>query len=168
VLVTVGGEDVHGLLRPLMRTARRAFSGARVVGVCGTRSSDSSVEDDIRYAPADYADLVGSADVIVCGGGQTLVEAAATGTPAAALVLGDDQRPQLRAVARAGACVEAGSWDAAAEVRERQLESALSSLCDPAARKRMSRNGRALVDGLGAGRVAEAIAALARRREACA
>jgi UDP-2,4-diacetamido-2,4,6-trideoxy-beta-L-altropyranose hydrolase len=167
VLVTVGGEDVHGLLRPLMRAARRAFDDARVVGVCGSPVLDAAAGEDIRFAPPDYVELVRSSDVMICGGGQTLIEAAATGTPAAALALGDDQRPQLRAVALAGACVDAGAWDMPDDVRERKLDAALWSLRDVSVRTRLSRKGRALVDDDGAARVARALVALAKRREAC-
>jgi len=166
VLVTVGGEDVHGLLRRLMRSARLAFTDAQIIGVCGEPAHDTDPGADIRYAPADYGDLVRSADVMLCGGGQTLVEAAATGTPAAALVLGEDQRPQLRAVASAGACLDAGAWNMPADVREQQLQSALTSIRDVTVRTLMSRRGRALVDHCGASRIAAAIAALASRREA--
>ena len=164
VLVTVGGEDVHGLLRPLMASARSVFADARIIGVCGTQSAEPRpVSEDIRYAPPDYPDLVRSADVIVCGGGQTLVEAAATGTPAAALLLGDDQLPQLRAVAAALACIDAGSWEMPAAIRETNVRSVLHTLRDVSVRARMSGCGRALVDGQGAERVAGAIASLARR-----
>jgi len=167
VLVTVGGEDVHGLLPTLMRAARIAFVDAEVMGICGEPGRDPAAGEDIRYSPPDYADLVRSADAMICGAGQTLVEAAATGTPAAALALGEDQRPQLRAVAGAGACVDAGAWDRPADVRERQLESALSELRDVNVRKTLSRNGRAVVDAAGAARIAAALVALAKRREAC-
>jgi spore coat polysaccharide biosynthesis predicted glycosyltransferase SpsG len=166
VLVTVGGEDVHGLLRRLMRSARLAFTDAQIIGVCGEPARDTDPVEDIRHAPVDYADLVRSADVMVCGGGQTLVEAAATGTPAAALVLGEDQRPQLRAVASAGACLDAGAWNMPPDAREQQLQSALTSIRDVTVRTLMSRRGRALVDHCGASRIAAAIAALASRREA--
>jgi spore coat polysaccharide biosynthesis predicted glycosyltransferase SpsG len=166
VLVTVGGEDVHRLLRPLMEAARNAFADAHVIGVCGQRGANASADENVRYAPSDYVELVRSSDVMICGGGQTLIEAAATGTPAAALVLGDDQRPQLRAVAKAGACIEAGAWNMSADRREEKLRSALSSLRDASHRARLSRNGRALIDDAGAARVAGAIIALAARREA--
>jgi spore coat polysaccharide biosynthesis predicted glycosyltransferase SpsG len=167
VLVTVGGEDVHGLLPGLMRVGRIAFADAQVIGVCGEPGRGAAAGEDIRYSPADYADLVRTADVMICGGGQTLVEAAATGMPAAALALGDDQRPQLGAVAGADACIDAGAWDMPADARERRLQSALSALGDVNIRKKLSRNGRALVDGAGAARIAEAMMALAKRREAC-
>jgi len=167
-IVTVGGEDVHGLLGPLMRSVRIAFPDVEVIGVCGEPAKGGApAGEDIRSAPSDYAELVRSADVMICGAGQTLVEAAATGTPSVALALGEDQRPQLRAIAAAGACLDAGAWDMPWDVREHHLQSALSALHDVNVRRTLSRNGRSLVDGAGAARIADALIALAERREAC-
>jgi spore coat polysaccharide biosynthesis predicted glycosyltransferase SpsG len=112
---------------------------------------------EVRHAPPDYADLVRGADVIVCGGGQSLIEAAAAGTPAAAIVLGDDQRPQRAAVIAAGAAVDGGDWRLAAAERDARLGDALELLRPRAARVCMSARGRALVDGAGAERIARGI-----------
>jgi spore coat polysaccharide biosynthesis predicted glycosyltransferase SpsG len=160
VLVTAGGEDVHDLLGLLMASASIVFGGARVVGVCAT-APRSAVAGDLRIAPRDYPELVRAADVIVCGGGQTLIEAIATGTPAAALLLGSDQHPQLSAITAAGAAVAAGSWDTDRGRLDRQLRTALEGLRDRAVRAELSRRGRSLIDGEGAARVAAAVLRLA-------
>jgi UDP-2,4-diacetamido-2,4,6-trideoxy-beta-L-altropyranose hydrolase len=165
VLVTVGGEDVHNLLAGLMSACEAVFTGAVVTGVCGTRRAapDAQPAKTILYAPPDYVDLVRRADVVLCGAGQSLIEAAATGTPAAALLLGADQRPQLTAIAAAGACVEAGSWEMTPAEREGCVRLALERLRPAAARSEMSRRGRSLVDGGGAMRVAAEILRLAQQ-----
>jgi UDP-2,4-diacetamido-2,4,6-trideoxy-beta-L-altropyranose hydrolase len=167
VLVTVGGEDVHGLLEGFMTLAAAVCERARIVGVVGAalaatggdRAAASRPSDrcEVKYGPADYADLVCEADVIVCGGGQSLIEAVAAGTPAAAVLLGDDQRPQRAAVIAAGAAVDGGDWRLAARERDARLRDALALLRPADRRAWLSARGRSLVDGLGAERIADAI-----------
>jgi spore coat polysaccharide biosynthesis predicted glycosyltransferase SpsG len=164
VVVTLGGEDVHGLLGPCMRMAAGRHERARIIGIAGSprdlEAPGLSVRQErceVRHAPPDYADLVRAADVIVCGGGQTLVEAAAAGTPAVAIVLGDDQRPQRAAVIAAGAALDGGDWRLPPGERDARLRHALDLLGPADARARLSECGSALVDGRGAQRLAEGI-----------
>ena len=158
VLVTVGGEDE---LRRLPRLAGIAASAcplaritvvARIAEPAGAAWPDRC---DARYAPADYPELVRHADVIICGGGQSLIESAAVGTPAAALLLGNDQYRQREAMIAAGAAVDGGDWRA--NDAEADLRRALDVLRDAGSRARISSCGRALVDGRGADRLADEI-----------
>lgn len=161
VVVTVGGEDVHGLLLSFMKIAVEVWAGASVVGVVGGGSAPYEgvlpPRCEVRRAPGDYPELVRRADVIVCGGGQSLIEAAAVGTPAAAVLLGDDQQRQRAAVIAAGAAVDGGEWRLDADARSARLREALETLRPADTRARMSARGRALVDGVGAQRIAKAI-----------
>jgi spore coat polysaccharide biosynthesis predicted glycosyltransferase SpsG len=141
----------------LARIAATAFPLAHVtvVGRDGPTSVAWPDRCDVRQAPADYPDLVRHADVIICGGGQSLIEAAAVGTPAAALLLGDDQFRQRAAMIAAGAAADGGDWRTTNA--DAELQGALESLRDAGSRTRMSSRGRALVDGRGADRLAAEI-----------
>ena len=169
VLVTVGGGDPDDLTSRLVGWAAQALGAVEqdiVVGPFTTRSRALRVAVDaaggrvaIHEDPKDVASLMLSADVALCGGGQTTYELAATGTPAVAIRLADNQTLNLTALAEAGTLVwvgDAGDADLGARIGR-----ALADLAADAERRaRMSRQGQTLVDGRGAGRVAREIAAL--------
>jgi UDP-N-acetylglucosamine:LPS N-acetylglucosamine transferase len=152
-----------------MAVARDVCGEASVIGVSGSPGRAHPGEGDgadIRYAPPDYAELVRHADVVVCGAGQTLIETAATGTPAVAVLLGDDQRRQWAAVSAAGACAAAGSWEMAAAELDAGVREALMKLQPREVRLAMANRARHLVDGSGAARIAAEIVRLADARAA--
>ncbi|MGH9340941.1 MAG: hypothetical protein ACRD1R_15435, partial [Acidobacteriota bacterium] len=79
---------------------------------------------------------------------------AATGTPAIAVRTGDNQSPQLKALAERETLIWAG------DARDRNLKDSIFQSVDllahnPARRARLSKQGRAVVDGRGASRVAK-------------
>jgi spore coat polysaccharide biosynthesis predicted glycosyltransferase SpsG len=166
VVATAGGEDVHGRLRLMVEAALTAFPEARVraASVPGAVLDGLPPRVDVTAAGSRLAACLQTADVVVCGGGQTLVEAAALGTPAAAMVLGEDQRSQHGAMVAAGAALDAGSWDQPLERQRAALAAALAVMAAGAVRSAMSQRGRALVDGNGAARVASALAGVAAGR----
>jgi UDP-2,4-diacetamido-2,4,6-trideoxy-beta-L-altropyranose hydrolase len=169
ILVTVGGGDPDDLTSRLVGWAAQALGAVRqdvVVGPFTTRSRALQVAVDaaggrvvIHEDPKDVAALMLSADLALCGGGQTTYELAATGTPALAIRLADNQTLNLTSLAEAGTLAWVGdAGDAGLGTR---VGSALRDLAGEAKRRaRMSRQGQALVDGRGAGRVAREIAAL--------
>lgn len=158
VLVTAGGEDVHGLLGTFAQAAYDSYPEAAVTAVTGGGTvAPLPARVAVRTAPPDYPRLVSGADVIVCGAGQALVEAAAAGTPAVAVLLGPDQRHQHAAVLHAGACVDGGAWTLDRARHLEVLRGALAQIGGAERRAGMSRRGRALVDGRGAARIADAI-----------
>jgi spore coat polysaccharide biosynthesis predicted glycosyltransferase SpsG len=166
VVATVGGEDVHGCLRQMVEASLAAFPGATVRAVRVRGASLEGLPAHVDVSPADsrFGASLQAADVVVCGGGQTLVEAAALGTPAAAMLLGEDQRSQHRAVVAAGAAVDAGSWEQPRERQRAMLAGALTAIAPREVRRAMSESGRALIDGGGAARVAAALAGVAAGR----
>ena len=95
------------------------------------------------------------AAVAVVSGGVTLLEACASGTPAVAVAVVPAQRRAIRAVVRARAAVTVGErrrHDADAAARIAELVVRL--LDRPLWQRSLSLNGRRLVDGRGAVRVA--------------
>jgi len=169
VLVTVGGGDPDDLTSRLVGWTARALSAVEqdvIVGPFTARSAALQVAVEaaegrvvLHEDPKDIAALMLSADLAVCGGGQTTYELAATGTPALAIRLADNQTLNLTSLTQAGTLAwvgDAGDADLGA-----RFGAALADLAgDATGRARMSRQGQALVDGRGAGRVAREIAAL--------
>jgi spore coat polysaccharide biosynthesis predicted glycosyltransferase SpsG len=89
------------------------------------------------------------ADLAVSAAGQTLFELAATGAPTLAIAVADNQRPQLEALGAAGVVIP---------VTAETLAPRLATVAeDRAMRQALAERGQALVDGLGADRVAHAI-----------
>ena len=107
---------------------------------------------DIQCVPSvsDMAAAMMDCDLAVTGGGTILYELAATGTPAVTMPAVKHQEIISTAFARIGTVMDVGAKpgmeDAAAAVEKISTDFNL--------RERMSREGRGLVDGLGAGRVA--------------
>jgi len=95
-------------------------------------------------------------DVAIAGGGQTTYELAATGTPAVAIRLADNQSGNLQGLSAKDALEWVG--DVQDGDTESRVIGTLRNLAEHAdKRARMSQAGRALVDGGGADRVAQAV-----------
>jgi len=169
VLVTVGGGDPDDLTSRLVGWTARALGAVDqdvIVGPFTARSEALRIAVEtaagrvaLHEDPKDITALMLGADIALCGGGQTTYELAATGTPALAIRLADNQTLNLTSLEEAETLAwvgDAGDADLGARVG-----AALADLAGDATRRaRMSRQGQALVDGRGAGRVAREIAAL--------
>lgn len=111
------------------------------------------------------AELVAAADVAVGAGGGSVWERACLGLPTLLLILADNQRPMARKLEAAGAVV---ALDVGGAGLDEAFDRALASLLsDAALRSRLANASRNLCDGRGAGRVAEAILALAAESGPC-
>lgn len=165
VLLILGGATPAPLTGTLARAARRALPDAQldvVVGPAGDAPSVVAAELDgvcgvtIHHSPESIRPLMLESDLAVTGGGVTVFELAATGTPGVGVEIAPNQAPNLAGMAQAGALVAAGR--ASDGNLGAAVEKALARLAaNPEERERMSRRGRELVDGRGAARVAEAI-----------
>jgi UDP-2,4-diacetamido-2,4,6-trideoxy-beta-L-altropyranose hydrolase len=175
VLVTTGGTDVSGWIVRLARIVLATLPDATVDVIVGPCFASSAIDAlgrmaataplVLHHAPPDICRLMASADVAVTGGGQTLFELAAAGTPVVAVALADNQRDNIAGLASAGALAAAG--EAGDDGTERCIADALAALAgDPEWRSTMSRAARAAVDGRGASRVAECLSQLANMRHA--
>jgi spore coat polysaccharide biosynthesis predicted glycosyltransferase SpsG len=153
ILVSTGGGDPGGAGARLALEARRALPAARVALVRGPYADPSTPPGiDAVAQPESLAAELLRADIAVCGAGQTMLEACASGTPTVAVALADDQRGQGEEAAELGAVrfvTEAGVGDAVAE------------LAGVVARRELGSRAREVVDGQGALRIARRIAALA-------
>src|SRR6266850_2077722 len=172
-LVTIGGADPGRLVAPLVRWAVAGLgaitldvvAGPLVDDVAAVRAAVGAVAARVvlHESPKHLRDLMLAADLAVTGGGQTVYELAATGTPMAAtgtpmvaIGLAANQMPNVDAMRATGALAYAGDVHDAA--LGPGLVATLAALAaDPGRRADMSRRGRALVDGRGAPRVARAL-----------
>ena len=103
----------------------------------------------VHRGPRSLRDLLRKADLAVTGGGMTLYECLASGTPVVGLCLADNQRANVDELCAAGVIL--------GEVPS--LEAALRHAAgDLALRRALSVRGRRLVDGRGASRVADEVA----------
>jgi len=159
VLVTTGGGATGALGASLAGVLVTRDIAANVRVVVDADATDRLVPPATAIPPQDsLIDELREADLAVCGGGQTSLEAAALGIPTVALVLADNQRGQASQLAAAGASRVIDPPDPFAAA------TAVAELLDAAARRiEMARAARRAVDGRGAARVAEAILRLVRR-----
>ena len=108
----------------------------------------------------EVATLMQAADMAVGAGGSATWERCALGLPTLAVVVADNQRSTIAGLADAGVLL---AVDAAARGFEIALEAAFDRLADPGLRARLQSASRAVCDGQGAARVAEALLALCAR-----
>lgn len=161
VLITLGGADPGHATPHVVAAVREALPDADLDVVLGPFFAPASRPTAQRRVSMhegleNLSTLMAQADLAVTAGGQTTYELAATGLPAVALCIADNQRPNLDALVRQGTLIEAPAAEPSA------IAGALQRLAaDIDARRRMSIAGRALVDGRGAVRAAAAIAGVA-------
>jgi spore coat polysaccharide biosynthesis predicted glycosyltransferase SpsG len=140
-----------------------AFSITAILGPFFTRQKDleaparaSRRPVRLVQAPESVAGLMSEADLAVSAGGQTLYELAATGCPAIAISVAENQDVPLAALEDAG-CVRVAGRMADGDVLMR-LQGLLRALIgDAESRFAMSMAGQRLVDGNGVARVLEAL-----------
>jgi UDP-2,4-diacetamido-2,4,6-trideoxy-beta-L-altropyranose hydrolase len=167
VLVTLGGADPESSTMAVVHAVQRALPEAALDVVIGPLFGP--VPDLDRRAAADpprlrlhrglddLSTLMAAADLAISAGGQTLYELAASGLPTVALCLADNQEPNIAALSGVS-LLSAGRVQEEAARRFHRIEEGCRQLAaDPGLRERMSDAGRALIDGRGAGRVADVI-----------
>jgi spore coat polysaccharide biosynthesis predicted glycosyltransferase SpsG len=132
--------------------------GPDTKGVAGGDRDRDRDRERVLVAPQSLAEPLARASVYVGAAGTTAVQAACVGTPSVITAAVSNQRAQAAALAAAGCAIVAGVEDLASVC--------LRLLDDPARRDDMAARGRALVDGRGAERVADAIRRLVAARAA--
>jgi UDP-2,4-diacetamido-2,4,6-trideoxy-beta-L-altropyranose hydrolase len=158
VLVTTGSGRFGRVGREIAAELRGALPRAQVVLVRGPYdASEAPIDVATIETPDSLLTSLLDADLVVSAAGQTMLEAAAAGTPCVAVSLVDNQSRQARRLARLGA--------ARVVPRRRAAEEARRLAGDPDARRTLSRRGQSAVDGYGALRVAFHVAQLAAERQ---
>ena len=152
ILVTMGAADSTGVGASIagdLVEARPDLDIRLVVGPWGARDVPAGVTSVI--APEGLVEELAAADVVVTAGGVTLLEALVMGRPTVAVAVADNQLANVRAAGAAGA--------AAVATREHAAAMALRLIDDASRRAALHAAGPVVIDGAGARRVADAIAA---------
>lgn len=160
LLLTLGGSDPHDLAPRLIDAVGEQFESVdAVVGPFFTNVE--SVEAEARRHRSvtlhenvsDLRPMMLESDIALTGGGQTLVELAATATPAVAIEIASNQRLYLTGFKTAGAIeIAGGAGDPAIVTKAAGSLAALAN--DRDRRLHFAANARRLVDGRGAERTA--------------
>lgn len=166
LLVVLGGGDAGGAMPRLLSLLDELPGEFTIMAVLGPFFSNSAEVNKavagashsvkVVSSPDSLWDLMLQADLAVSAAGQTLYELARTGCPTVAVRVAANQEGQLRAFAAAGTLLPGGSMEKDGDFSEVR-EGVSRLLADPLKREAMSAAGRALIDGAGAGRVAETI-----------
>ena len=163
VLIALGGGPRAVLAYAIAIAVRRQmpWTSVRIAG--GFAVASTSDRNRIAWTGplSGLAGELAACDVAVVGGGVSLYEACARGVAAVGVPVVVPQRPTVRGFVTAGAALGNASTPADAE---RVAGDVVRLLRQPALRTALTGKGRKLVDGRGAGRVAEAIRRLVAGR----
>ena len=164
VLVALGGGPRAELALDIAEAIVDADPRASVRVAGGFMSTPARVREQITWVgpTRSLRQEMARASVAIVGGGVSLYEACALGTPAIGVPVVAAQRPTVAAfVARGAAKGPARGNVSAAGV----AEECVSLLSDAAMQRHLSRMGRRLIDGRGAFRAAAAVARMAAAGE---
>ena len=164
LLITMGGSDPENCTARIIRAAQAIdLNGFEITVAIG----GSNPHVDSLYALAsrlprnirmqvdvgNMAELMACADLAISAAGSTCYELALLQVPMLLLALADNQVPTARALANAGAAIDAGCF---VTFDDRRFTSLLRNvIMDRKLRRSLAQRARRLVDGLGAHRVCE-------------
>ena len=156
VLVALGGGPRAELALDIAEAIVDAVPRATVRVAGGFVSTPARVREQITWVGPSRSlhHELARAGVAVVGGGVSLYEACAHGTPAVGVPVVAAQRPTVAAFVKRGAA--RGPWRGEVSAKD-VAEECVSLLSDAAMRRRLSRMGRRLIDGRGAFRAAAAV-----------
>ena len=173
VLVTLGGSDPDNVtlkvIEALKLTGPLGLECRVVVGPANPhleslrQAAEGTVHSlQILTDVTDMSQMMTWADLAIVGAGSTCWELASTGVPILALVLAENQADLAGTLGELLAATDLGN---AGSLSPRCIAEALARLSnDRDLRSQMVRSGRALVDGKGAGRIADLLAQQDRGR----
>lgn len=169
IFVNQGGGDPFGLTPKIMRALHAAGLADQTTVLIGPAFRDEEAlaravdETDGKFrvlrglAGRETASLIASCEIAHSAGGNMMYELACVGAPMLVICHHDKHYQAAEAFQRAGAAANLGlGVDLDEDTIARET---LALLDDPERQARMSAAGRALVDGQGADRTAEQIAA---------
>jgi hypothetical protein len=166
LLVTFGGTDGPGLARRAYEVLRTLTASNRWTGTCtllAPQGLDAPLFPGCKILPGlpGLTRRLAEYDALWCAGGLTLSEAMCMGIPAATWGQNERQHFMLSDIALHNGCLDLGlGTDADPAATEASLAQWLGPEGQEA-RQEQVRDGMALVDGMGANRVAQELWALA-------
>ncbi|MDT7041850.1 hypothetical protein [Candidatus Nitronereus thalassa] len=165
ILVTMGASDPAGLTLKALEALASLESDCRVLLVLGPACRQilaitnwvegSSLDVEIHFGPKTMSDLMNQADVALASFGITAYELAAMGVPTVYLCLTEDHVESARALSQEGAAMCLGLHE---HVEVVDISREIIQLLDnPLKREQMAQNGKRVVDGFGAQRIASMV-----------
>lgn len=150
VMVALGGNDTEGQLPFVTEALLENLDGA-VLAVCGAPEAKIAENSRVIRQPwlgqETIAELMSDCDLAVLAGGQMLVQAACVGLPAIAWPQTQNQAAHARSWEEMGSTIVVDELAA--------LPAAVANISAVEHRSQMSQSGQRVVDGLGAGRIAD-------------
>jgi UDP-2,4-diacetamido-2,4,6-trideoxy-beta-L-altropyranose hydrolase len=162
ILITLGGSDVKCLTGPVIYKLMESFPDTALDVVIGPGVRDHTFVHNLKRQNVlinfgcddnEMRALMETADIAICGGGQTLYEMAATGLPPIVVQLIENQQDDVREFARIGFATSVGRWDD--PMLFENLVKKVHHLTDPDARSTISSIGQNEIDGQGVFRLVE-------------
>lgn len=154
-LVTMGGGRAGAEAISTAVRALRDIGGLEIFVATGVALPMDLLGPDLEHgAVRGLGDHLAWADVAVAAGGTTAYDLACAGVPAVLVSLANNQLPIVRALGRAGTALPVG-----AEAVAPTFAATIGRLQAPDCRTRLARTGPRLVDGYGAFRARDALAA---------
>jgi len=161
VLITFGGTDPLGMTISCLRelgSADLPFNYKVVLGPGFDKEEQLDqlpdgilAQFDIYRNVSNMAELMEWADIAVSGGGRTVYELAATGTPSIVIAQNDGEVERMKLLREQGAIEFLGHGET---VRPNDVADRLADLADdPEQRSFLSRRGQEIVDGQGIQRI---------------
>ena len=126
IFITVGGNDIHGILPKLITNLNQLLPNSKLEVVCGDNSelekwaeqqSDTEISVHTNLSASEMKSLMQKCDIAVSAAGQTLYELAATGLPTIGFSVADNQNINLKGwtdngfILNAGICTESDFID---------------------------------------------------------
>ena len=148
VLVTTGATDARGVGPEIAGAIVRDVPDVEVRLVLGPWGAQATPEGVVVVnAPSSLADEMAAAQIVICAGGVTLLEACRLARATVAVTLAENQRTAVGYLHKVGAVLAVENDVVAAEVDRLRR--------DAPARRALARAAAEAIDGLGAARVAE-------------
>ena len=166
LFMSFGLSDIGGVARRAVEAVRARYPDVVIDIALGSDAESApalkaKAESDPALNPhfdaLNIAELMAGADAAIGAGGASTWERACLGLPTVAVIVADNQRAMIQALAHDGALL---AVDLGKDAFEREFNQALERLWAPKVRATLKAKSAQLCDGLGAGRIAEAILAL--------
>lgn len=161
ILVSMGGSDTHGVTGSVVKVLATLNLGAAIHVVAGPNFrhhdeladavSETDTPPTIHCRVPNLIAMMADADLIVCGGGVTLFEAAALGVPALTVANEPHEVPVAEWFSRQGFSISTGFHRD--DFSGTLVQGVARLLDDHDTRLRMGERGMSLVDIGGTGRI---------------
>ena len=164
VLITIGGSDRHNLTPRIIDTLKNFKQIEFNVVVGGAAKNKDEVEYELKKNKLNYnmidncndlSELMYKADLAISAGGITCLELAAIGTPSLCFSTSVWETKRLKKLEDLGISVYAGNKDNF--INKKLCGDFKNLIQNQNLRKKMSKNGKNLIDGRGINRIIKVI-----------